>query len=101
MHAGAIFLHLVYLFSFCGVAWVDLLYILTLSTAARTPLPTRKRITDMRRKEPMTAEEARENIAAMKAETNPKAMQRLIAVALGPLGNLSDEAKAVYMEAAQ
>ena len=53
----------------------------------------------MTRKPPMTADEARSNIAAMRAETPANAMKRLIKVALGPLGNLSDEAKAIYSEA--
>lgn len=53
----------------------------------------------MIRKQPMTAEEARENITAMMAETKPAARRRLIDLALGPLGNLSDEAKAVYRAA--
>lgn len=53
----------------------------------------------MERKPPMTADEARENIAAMRAETPVNAMRRLIKLALGPLGNLSDEAKAIYREA--
>ena len=54
----------------------------------------------MTRKHPMTADEARENIAAMRAETPANAMRKLIQIALGPLGNLSDEAKAIYSEAA-
>ena len=53
----------------------------------------------MTRKTPMTAHEAEENIAAMRAETPTNAMKRLIKLALGPLGNLSDEAKAIYREA--
>ena len=53
----------------------------------------------MTRKPPMTADEARKIIAAMIAETPANAMQRLITLALGPLGNLSDEARAIYQEA--
>ena len=53
----------------------------------------------MTRKPPMTTDEARENIAAMRAETPSNAMRRLITIALGPLGNLSDEARAIYREA--
>lgn len=51
------------------------------------------------RKAPMTADEARANIAEMRANTKPAAMRRLIAIALGPLGNLSEEAKEVYRNA--
>lgn len=47
---------------------------------------------------PMTATEAREIIATMRRETQPKAMRRLIEIAL-KMGNLSDEAKAVYRAA--
>jgi hypothetical protein len=47
----------------------------------------------------MTEAEARENIAAMMVETQPAARNKLIRLALGPLGNLSDEAKSVYLEA--
>ena len=53
----------------------------------------------MTRKTPMTAIEASENIAAMKSNTKPAAMKRLIQIALGPLGNLSEEAKEVYRSA--
>ena len=53
----------------------------------------------MNRKPPMTAEEARENVSAMMAETEPAARRRLMKLALGPLGNLSDDAKAVYRAA--
>ena len=53
----------------------------------------------MTRKAPMTADEARENVAAMMAETKPAARRRLLSLALGPLGNLSDEARAVYLAA--
>lgn len=50
-------------------------------------------------KPPMTADEAREIIAEMQARTKPDAMRRVIELALGPVGNLSEEAKAVYREA--
>jgi hypothetical protein len=53
----------------------------------------------MKNKAPMTAQEAAENIASMQAETPPAAMRRLITVALGPLGNLSDEARVIYANA--
>lgn len=53
----------------------------------------------MTRKAPMTADEARENVAAMLAETKPAPMRRLLSLALGPLGNLSDEARSVYQAA--
>ena len=53
----------------------------------------------MTRKPPMTADEARENISEMRAETPASAMRKLVKMALGPLGNLSEEAKAVYREA--
>jgi hypothetical protein len=44
----------------------------------------------------MTRQEAEENIAALEADTAPAAMKRLIEVALGPLGRLSDSAREVY-----
>lgn len=53
----------------------------------------------MHRKPPMTEAEARENVAAMMAETEPMARRKLIRLALGPLGNLSEAAKAVYRAA--
>ena len=48
---------------------------------------------------PMTASEARRNVAAMLKETPATARKRLLQIALGPLGNLSDEARAVYQAA--
>lgn len=51
------------------------------------------------RKAPMTAEEAQENIAEMQAHTKPAAMRRLIALALGPAGNLSEGARTIYRSA--
>ena len=51
------------------------------------------------RKEPMTDDEAQENIAMMQAHTQPAAMRRLIALALGPDGNLSEGAKTIYRSA--
>jgi hypothetical protein len=47
----------------------------------------------------MTAFEACENIASMRAETAPAAMRQLIQTALGPTGNLSEEARAIYAAA--
>ncbi len=44
----------------------------------------------------MTKQEAEENITMMEAHTPRPAMKKLIQIALGPLGKLSDEAKAVY-----
>ena len=48
---------------------------------------------------PMTATEARDNVAAMMRDTPANARKRLLQVALGPLGNLSTEARTVYQEA--
>lgn len=48
------------------------------------------------KKAPMTAAEARKNIIAMKAETPVSAMRRLLKLALGPVGNLSPEARSIY-----
>jgi recombinational DNA repair protein (RecF pathway) len=59
---------------------------------ARPPMPRRSR-------PPMTAFEACENIASMRAETAPAAMRQLIQTALGPTGNLSEEARAIYAAA--
>ena len=50
-------------------------------------------------RKPMTATEARDNIAAMMRDTPANARKRLLQVALGPLGNLSTEARTVYQEA--
>jgi hypothetical protein len=47
----------------------------------------------------MTADEARDNVRRMKAETPKNAMKRLLQLAIGPLGNLSDDACAVYRAA--
>lgn len=44
----------------------------------------------------MTETEARENIAAMEAETPRAAMRHLLNLALGPHGNLSEEARTIY-----
>ena len=52
----------------------------------------------MARKPPMTEQEARDNIAAMRKETPRNAMLRIINLALGPMGNLSPEARAIYQE---
>ncbi len=48
------------------------------------------------RKELMTADEAQENIAMMQEHTQPAAMRRLVELALGPHGNLSEGAKTIY-----
>ena len=45
---------------------------------------------------PMTVAEARENIEAMERETPTDAFKRLLQLALGPLGNLSDGAREIY-----
>ena len=47
----------------------------------------------------MTADEARQNVAEMISKTPANARKRLLQVALGPLGNLTDEARAVYQAA--
>jgi hypothetical protein len=48
---------------------------------------------------PMTADQARRNVAEMISKTPANARKRLLQIALGPLGNLSDEARAVYQAA--
>lgn len=50
-------------------------------------------------KPPMTREEAQENVAEMMRHTPRDAMRRLLQLALGPLGNLSDDARDVYRAA--
>ena len=50
----------------------------------------------MNRKPPLSTAEARENIAAMEAETPREAMRRLLTLALGPAGNLSKGARKIY-----
>lgn len=48
-------------------------------------------------KPPMTAAEARENIAAMKAETSLRSQRQLLRHAINPrIGNLGAEARAIY-----
>jgi hypothetical protein len=47
----------------------------------------------------MSASEARANVAAMLRETPANARKRLLQVALGPLGNLSPEARDIYTAA--
>lgn len=47
----------------------------------------------------MTASQARKNVAEMLKKTPANARKRMLQVALGPLGNLSDEARAVYQAA--
>jgi len=51
------------------------------------------------RRAPMTEAEARSNLASMEAETTENAKRLLLHVALGPLGNLTDEARAIYAAA--
>lgn len=53
----------------------------------------------MERKAPMTKAEAMENIAEMRSKTPRKAMAALIRMALGPHGNLSEDAKEIYRAA--
>jgi len=48
---------------------------------------------------PMTADQARRNVAEMTSKTPANARKRLLQIALSPLGNLSDEARAVYQTA--
>ena len=50
----------------------------------------------MTRKPPMTATEAADVVSQMRRYTKPDAAARLMRTALGPLGNLSDEAREVY-----
>lgn len=50
------------------------------------------------RRAPMTAEEARKVLAEMMRDTAPPARKRLMQTAL-KIGNLTDEAKAVYRAA--
>ena len=45
---------------------------------------------------PMTACEAHENVAEMKRKTSVKSQKQLLRHAIGGLGNLSDDARAVY-----
>jgi hypothetical protein len=47
----------------------------------------------------MTADEARENLAEMRRATSKPAMSKLLTLALGKHGNLSDEAREIYEEA--
>jgi hypothetical protein len=44
----------------------------------------------------MTADQAREVICEMQRKTSKKSAKRLLTLALGPAGNLSDEARDVY-----
>lgn len=50
-------------------------------------------------RERMTADMARENVAAMHAQTSRRAMIRMLQLALTDVGNLSDEAREVYRNA--
>lgn len=47
-------------------------------------------------KAPMTAQEARDNVAEMIRNTSKRARAAMLRLALGPLGNLSEEARKVY-----
>ena len=49
-------------------------------------------------KTPMTKNEAIANIKAMRAETPKNAMKKILQMAIGGFGNLSDEARKVYTE---
>jgi len=54
-------------------------------------------IMELKTKPPMTGKEAREGVEIMRRETSIPAQKRLLQVALGPVGNLSEDARAVYM----
>jgi len=45
---------------------------------------------------PMTAETAREVVAELQRKASRRSQIALLGHALGPLGNLSDEARAIY-----
>lgn len=45
---------------------------------------------------PMTAAEAQEIVAEMKRRTSVKSQKQMLRHALGPIGNLSDDARAIY-----
>ena len=51
------------------------------------------------RKQPMTAAEASQNVAEMFRHSPVAARRRLLQIALGPLGNLSEAARAIYADA--
>jgi len=44
----------------------------------------------------MTAAEAQEIVAEMKRRTSVKSQKQMLRHALGPIGNLSDDARAIY-----
>jgi hypothetical protein len=52
--------------------------------------------TMLHRRPPMPASEARAVVTEMRRKTSKRSAARLLTLALGPLGNLSDEARAVY-----
>ena len=56
-------------------------------------------MTEPHTRNPMTRAEAEQNIAAMLAKTPRNAMRALLRHALGPIGNLSDDAREVYRAA--
>ena len=45
---------------------------------------------------PMTAAEAREIVAELKRRTSVQSQKKMLHHALGPIGNLSDDARAIY-----
>ncbi len=50
----------------------------------------------MERKPPMTESEATEFVASMRKGTRPAVAKHFLQIALGPMGNLSEEARVVY-----
>lgn len=50
------------------------------------------------RRQPMTEQEAIEGVSIMAKETPVAAQRALLRAALGPIGNLSEEAKEVYRQ---
>lgn len=50
-------------------------------------------------RKPMSADEARQNVTLMRDETAKAARIMLLKLALGPVGNLTDEARKVYEDA--
>lgn len=50
------------------------------------------------KQQPMTADEARENISAMRLHTPENAQIKIIQMALGKFGNLSSCAQTIYRQ---
>jgi HD-GYP domain-containing protein (c-di-GMP phosphodiesterase class II) len=50
------------------------------------------------RRPPMPADAAREVVAEMQRKTSKRAAVRMLTLALGPAGNLSDEARTIYRD---